>query len=325
MKLEDIGFYTLSDERAANVSVSSPLMRCELILTDRCNFRCPYCRELNQSGDISFADAVDTIGFWGLGKLKNIRFSGGEPTLHPHLLDFVKLATDWQIQRIAISTNGSAPLRVYEELLSAGVSDFSISLDGSCCSTVTEMSGTNNSKYWTQIIQNIQFLSKRTYVTVGIVFTEHNVEEAVNTVLFADSLGVSDIRVIPSAQYNRGLERLQNLPEEILNKYPILRYRIERSKKKLPIRGIREVSAPCFLVLDDMAVMKNKHYPCIIYLREGGKPIGEVNSNMRQEREKWMLSHQSHLDPICKKNCLDVCCIHNQKVAESCSEIISYK
>ena len=39
-KLENIGFYTLSDERAANTSDTSPMQRCEIILTDRCNFKC---------------------------------------------------------------------------------------------------------------------------------------------------------------------------------------------------------------------------------------------------------------------------------------------
>ena len=44
MKLEDIGFYTLSDERAKNSSLASPLKRCEILLTDRCNLKCPYCQ-----------------------------------------------------------------------------------------------------------------------------------------------------------------------------------------------------------------------------------------------------------------------------------------
>lgn len=47
MKLEDIGFYTLSDARALSASEYSPLMRCELIVTSRCNFRkkCRYSRD----------------------------------------------------------------------------------------------------------------------------------------------------------------------------------------------------------------------------------------------------------------------------------------
>jgi hypothetical protein len=52
MKLEDIGFYTLSDNRALNVSAWSPMIRCELVLTDRCNFRCPYCRDRRPAAGI---------------------------------------------------------------------------------------------------------------------------------------------------------------------------------------------------------------------------------------------------------------------------------
>lgn len=48
MKLEDIGFYTLFDERAKNVSWNSDLQRCELILTDKCNFKCVYCRGIKK-------------------------------------------------------------------------------------------------------------------------------------------------------------------------------------------------------------------------------------------------------------------------------------
>ena len=44
MKLEEIGFYTLDDERAKHASETSPLWRCELLLTNKCNFHCPYCR-----------------------------------------------------------------------------------------------------------------------------------------------------------------------------------------------------------------------------------------------------------------------------------------
>jgi molybdenum cofactor biosynthesis enzyme MoaA len=64
MKLEDIGFYTLSDARAFNSSYNSDLMRCELILTDRCNFKCVYCRGLkeNLKGDMSLKRDLFTNG-----------------------------------------------------------------------------------------------------------------------------------------------------------------------------------------------------------------------------------------------------------------------
>ncbi len=81
MKLEEIGFYTLSDERARNGSATSPMERCELILTTRCAFKCEYCRGLPKySGDISVEDAYSTLKLWCDDNLKHVRFSGGEPT-----------------------------------------------------------------------------------------------------------------------------------------------------------------------------------------------------------------------------------------------------
>ena len=42
-------------------------------------------------------------------------------------------------------------------------------------------------------------------------------------------------------------------------------------------------------------------------MREGGNAIGNISHNMRKERIEWMKKHDSHKDPICRKNCLDVC------------------
>ena len=46
MNLKGIGFYTLSDERVLNTSETSQMKRCEMIITEYCNFKCPYCRGL---------------------------------------------------------------------------------------------------------------------------------------------------------------------------------------------------------------------------------------------------------------------------------------
>jgi hypothetical protein len=70
----------------------------------------------------------------------------------------------------------------------------------------------------------------------------------------------------------------------------------------------------CYLVLDDSAVAGGHHYPCIIYLREGGDPIGRVSPGMRIERAEWMKAHNPLEDPICKEMCIDVCVDYNKKV-----------
>ena len=39
-KIDDIGFYTMSEERISQISIDSPMLRTELIVTDACNFKC---------------------------------------------------------------------------------------------------------------------------------------------------------------------------------------------------------------------------------------------------------------------------------------------
>ena len=88
MRLEDIGFYTLSDERAFNTSASSQMKRCEMIINDYCNFKCPYCRGLakevfsdRKRKELTLAEIKQNIDLWCDNEpLENIRFSGGEPT-----------------------------------------------------------------------------------------------------------------------------------------------------------------------------------------------------------------------------------------------------
>ena len=107
----------------------------------------------------------------------------------------------------------------------------------------------------------------------------------------------------------------ENVEEHYHWQLQFLKYRIENMNDGVSIRGIEpENKSKCRLVLDDMAVAGELHFPCIIYMREHGEPIGFVNKDMRQEREEWMENHDPSADPICSKMCLDVC-VHFNKVA----------
>ena len=140
MDLKEIRFYTLNDHRAATASETSPLSRCELVLTSRCNFKCPYCRSVGGE-DMKYIDAANTVREWGVYGLKNIRFSGGEPTLWDGLVDLCALSRKIGVERIAVSTNGSAKQAFYESLIESGVNDFSISLDACCAEDGDKMAG----------------------------------------------------------------------------------------------------------------------------------------------------------------------------------------
>jgi molybdenum cofactor biosynthesis enzyme MoaA len=292
------------------------MMRCEMILTNRCNFRCPYCRGLSGEANrqLSKHEIFDGLGYWINQGLQNVRFSGGEPTLHPYLTDAINYCSD--VKKIAVSSNGSRPRKIYEQLLEAGANDFSISLDACCSADGDIMAGVSGS--WETVISNIAWLSRKCYVSVGIVVTDQNIKTVCQTILFAHELGVADIRVIPAAQFTReNSKNLSEIPGYILDAHPILKYRVNRALLGHSVRGISKTDEnKCHLVLDDSVIAGDNHYPCVIYLREQGNPIGKVGPNMRQERKEWSLSHNTHDDAICRNNCLDVCIEYNNVFRE---------
>ena len=313
-KLDDIGFYTLSNNRAKYVSWESDLQRCELILTDRCNFNCLYCRGIKHEfcGDLSFDQAKEIIDIWARGNLHNVRFSGGEPTIWPDLLKLVEYTKQQKsIEHIALSTNGSASLEYYLDLFHAGVNDFSISLDACCSSTADKMARVD--ARFDHICKVIRVLSEITYVTVGVVLDKQNDNELRKIIEYSSALGVSDIRIIPSAQSNHSL----NI--DMATDYPILKYRLDNLKNGRHVRGLTEKDChACHLVKDDMVVLHGQHFPCVIYMRERGNPIGNVYgktiAEIRMERKEWFAKTDIQKDIICKINCLDVCIDHNNMV-----------
>jgi hypothetical protein len=253
------------------------------------------------------------VKLWGSQHLHNIRFSGGEPTLYAGLVDLARLSKAAGCERIAISTNGSASHAVYDDLLNAGVDDFSISLDACCAADGKTLDG--GADRWVTVVDTIKYLSPRAYVSVGCVLVDGvNAAKAAEVVKFADSLGVTDIRVIPAAQEG---STLAGLTVETAHKHPILAYRVGRAAAGKSVRGISSSdSHRCGLVLDDMVVNGAYHYPCVIYFREGGASIGKIGPDMRAERAAWFKVHDTQTDPICSRNCLDVCVDYNNKYEE---------
>lgn len=311
MNLEKIGFYTLSDKRARAANHKTRLWRCELVLGARCNFHCPYCRGTG-GPDIPYPQAEDVVIRWAKDGLKNIRFSGGEPTLYPGIFKLCALSRELGISRIAISTNGSATKETYQKLIDCGANDFSVSLDACCAEDGDKMAGGIKGAFLS-VVESIKWLSARAYTTVGIVLTEDTMPKINEIVRFADSLSVSDVRIIPAAQTGDYFSSVK-LGNRILKKYPILNYRVKNIIAGRSVRGIRETDYhKCGLLLDDMAISQGKHYPCIIYFRESGQPIGNVGDNIRAERKAWFDNHDTFADPICRANCLDVCVDYNNR------------
>ena len=106
-------------------------------LTDRCNLRCIYC----MPSDVEFRyeyvnDTLSTEDYKFIIKsmansgITKLRFTGGEPTLHPGLNELIWFAkNECNINDIAITTNGLNLARIASTLKANGLNKVNISLD----------------------------------------------------------------------------------------------------------------------------------------------------------------------------------------------------
>lgn len=89
-------------------------------ITNHCNMQCPICLADNRNNYFmtpdTFQHIIDNL-ISAEGTFELINISGGEPLLHPHLLEMIDIASRNEIVTISISTNGKYLLQNEEMLL----------------------------------------------------------------------------------------------------------------------------------------------------------------------------------------------------------------
>jgi cyclic pyranopterin phosphate synthase len=106
-----------------------------LSVTDRCNYKCVYCRTGNagaQYAELPWADYLRIVRlFAGLG-IEKVRITGGEPLLRRGLVDFVREVARLGNTRpldVAITTNGHLLADLAKPLKEAGLRRVTVSMD----------------------------------------------------------------------------------------------------------------------------------------------------------------------------------------------------
>jgi len=105
-------------------------------ITDRCNYKCVYCRTGNEGalyGDLPFSDYLRMARVLvGLGITK-VRLTGGEPLLRNGVVEFVrelaKLEPQDGLLDIALTTNGHLLADLAQPLKDAGLTRVTVSMD----------------------------------------------------------------------------------------------------------------------------------------------------------------------------------------------------
>ena len=102
-------------------------------VTDRCDFACTYCRPSRDDGyaEGRLLEPAWRTMFKGLrdAGLSRVRLTGGEPLLHPAIVDIVGFLADLGFEDLSLTTNASQLARLAGPLKGAGLSRINISID----------------------------------------------------------------------------------------------------------------------------------------------------------------------------------------------------
>ncbi|MGH8487733.1 MAG: radical SAM protein, partial [Gammaproteobacteria bacterium] len=121
-------------------ALQRPLRDLRISVTDRCNFRCPYCMPKEVFGrDWAFLPRAELLSFEEIVRLarvfvtlgiEKIRITGGEPLLRRDLPKLVAgIARIEGAHDLTLTTNGALLSRMADDLKQAGLQRLTVSLD----------------------------------------------------------------------------------------------------------------------------------------------------------------------------------------------------
>lgn len=339
-------------ERTADFSswrTDSPdtLDRITVFVTHRCNLRCGYCNGPHLTWGIGDGARKRTMLHRDLtvaefqhllreaqthAAIRHIHFTGGEATAHPDLTTFVATATAAGVLS-SITTNGTADPEVYRALIDAGLTEIRISIDSDTAETfdrVVRIPGSFE-RVLTSIREIVRLrdeAEKDIFLVLNACVGSMNLNAIERILAFLMALNPDDIKLLVIAEEkgfvldheNQALvERLRAmLAPEPPERYPLLRAKIERlfdlHATGLADEETQSVMKHCFIPLTERTIDGQHYYPCSIYLRHYGAPLGDLHDpfEVQQQRiREFVRHHDCRSDPICVTNCTNCCKVFN--------------
>ena len=127
-------------------------------VTDRCNFRCVYCRSAKPENARPENEILTWLElerlarvFFGLG-IRKIRVTGGEPLVRPGVEEFIARLHALGFEDLSMTTNGHLLAERCEALLRAGLRRVNVSLDSLDPVTFERITRTRS---WASVIAGI--------------------------------------------------------------------------------------------------------------------------------------------------------------------------
>lgn len=109
----------------------SRLSNTRLKLHTPCQWTCHFCHMEGNRHSSSIRDAgaqeKALLGFREKFGFTDVHYTGGEPSIHPQVVNYVKIAKQLGFT-VKMTTNAQTKIKIYQDLVAAGLSEFNVSI-----------------------------------------------------------------------------------------------------------------------------------------------------------------------------------------------------
>jgi MoaA/NifB/PqqE/SkfB family radical SAM enzyme len=316
----------------------APLHRLTVFLTYRCNLACPYCKTIARSEEDLAARPAKRASFTvddfrrlldahAGTPIRHLHFTGGEATIVRAMPEMVAIARARGVERLSVTSNGAAPPEVYRALVDRGIDEIRISLDAADPAMGRAL--TLRGGAWAAAVRTVRELAALRaagapfFLIVNTVVGLANRERLPEILRFLLDLGPDDVKLITEVDEKR---RLADFPAhaavaralaDLLAPHPAHAFPLLRRKLGTVFApdaiGLAGVSTNgdddfrCYIPLTERTVDALHYYPCSVYLREGGAPLGRLDEPPAEQRARtaaFVRRGDCLRDPICREYCL---------------------
>ncbi|MDD5639373.1 MAG: PqqD family peptide modification chaperone [Candidatus Pacebacteria bacterium] len=209
----------------------------EIALTKVCDLRCSFCHDavLSSGGShvhMPLKTVKSMLGLYADAGLMRIRYSGGEPTLHPNFEEILAYGKQLELYQIVFTNGQHVTEKSIEYWKEMNVGEVLISLHGSeeIHDALTRKSGSHHKAVNAIILA----LSSGISVVVEMTLVQQNYQKIFDTIDAVKELGVNQFRIM--RYVDRG--KNDNIFSVSFNELRLLIGKIEQryNKKNISIR-----------------------------------------------------------------------------------------
>ncbi|MBU0580304.1 MAG: radical SAM protein [Candidatus Margulisbacteria bacterium] len=205
-----------------------------------CNNNCIFCmanKEYRKNKFFSYEKVIKQISAYAKKGFNSIGFLGGEPTLHPRIIDIVRHANKAGMKSIHIVTNGRrlADGVFLNNLIASGVNRISVSIHSHLPKledNLTQVQGSFSQKLngLHNIIQ-LQRKNKSINVSINIVINKMNIKSISESVKYFANLGYKDYRLNFIQTEGSARDNFEKLIPYYKNVYVLFKKVVDFAKK----------------------------------------------------------------------------------------------